>query len=447
MASPTIIPPKSYAARGATKDIPLDDMAQFLGALVETELASATVANQAALGRAVRPTGHRVDGSLHDGIRVALYEAGGAQIDEWIIPDVEPWLALRVSSPGDTLVRDTTALRVLRESGGGALLIGRSSGNRVTIQADGFTTGENDFVAKAFGRGWTDGLLSRRLGPLRGGHPKDIVFKIRSASEPSAPVGYVIDPSTGDATPGSDGYVLVTAADPAGSDPLWNAAVHNPVDAATGLYRTSIPASDWIVYPVGSTYRQEFTADDEEPQTWTAAAPADTAYLETRVRKPDGTWAYYIVRDDRVEPWEVLFNVELTAAVSTIILPEAFDFTQRTFLEWVGRQRNPGAATEEGQRGSRRAVFFASDHIWSVATAVPDDTAHWRDIWLVMAEVWNNVNQGLVQPNAAASADQQIVRVQPYGGTVDARGTAIQGFRVTLAYTDENFQLTLRARK
>lgn len=443
MASPTTVPSKDWAARASSKDIPLEEMAEILGAVVQSELASVSVANQAALATAVRLTGNRVDGALHDSIRVALFNGtSGTLIGEWIIPDVEPWLELLASSPGDTLVEGTTALRVVQADGGNALLIGRSGGNRVTIQADGFATAETDFLAKSYGRGWSDGLLGRRLGPLREGHPKDIVFKRRSAAKPPAPVGYVIDSSTGEATPGNDGWVLITAPDPDGTDPLWNAAVHNPVDAATGLYHTTV--DDWIIYAVGSTYRQEFTDDRDDPKTWVATPPADTQYLETRIRKDDGTWAYYLVRDDEYKRWDVIFNQTLTGSPTTIMLPEEVDFGQYAFVEFAGRQFIPGSA--HPTEPNRRNHFFQADHIYSTAETAPDSgVAHFRTIHLILAETWAAVTQGYTPPSEVTpGATIQVLHIWPFGsGDAQKR---IRGFRIEHDYTANNFNLILKAR-
>ena len=222
---------------------------------------------------------------------------------------------------------------------------GVPGGNRPFIEAPtpGFTTALTNFTAKSFGRGWSGGALGRRLGPLRGGHPKDIVLKRRSATEPAVPTGYTIDPSSGDVTPGTDGFVLVTEPDPAGNDPLWNATVHNPVDEATGLYHTTIPDANWIIYPTGTLYRQEFTSDFNEPKTWTAVAPINTDYLETRIRNQDGSWSNYVVRNDSVgaRTWTTFFGGNVSA--SPWDFGANFDWSQ---FEW-----NSGNDAPEECRG------------------------------------------------------------------------------------------------
>ena len=84
-----------------------------------------------------------------------------------------------------------------------------------------------------------------------------LFLKRRSATTPADPVGVTFD-SSGVATPGTDGWILDTSPDPAGSDPLWVAVAHNPYDPETETYN---PES-WSVVLAGSSFRQQWAEDE-----------------------------------------------------------------------------------------------------------------------------------------------------------------------------------------
>ena len=428
---------KPFALVEHADGVPADELGEILGALVETELAAVTAANQAALATALRLTGQRIDPALHDGLRVGAYRPDGTLLAQWAIPDITAWTGLDASAPGDTLVRDATARRVLTTDGTHALLIGRSGGNRVTVQADGFAPTET-VVMKSFGRGWSSGLLDRRLGPLRGGHPRDIVYKQRSAGMPDAPAGYTVDTGTGDSTPGSDGWVLVTEPDPPGTDPMWNAAAHNPIDAATGLYHAVVPS--WIIYPVGTTYRQEFTADSEEPKTWTAAPPAgESDYLETRVRDAQGHWRYYVVRDR--SGWSTWTNWRFSQNPGTAWLNAGADWSAAQDVELVFRQE-----LADGTQGNERIVRIPADHVRSVGTT-SDGTAHRYQINFSLTDWYSGYSIGAHADTADVGATGprlNWIKAWIYGAAEGARaGTRI---RLEAGYLTHRTYLRMRSR-
>ena len=406
--------------------VPLNQLSPLLGDRTETLLSSQRLANQAAWTDGFRLTGQKVDVAVHDSIRIAVVESGGDIAEEWSIT-VDEWKALPERSVGDDLAVSGRS-EILR-SDTGTIRIGRSGGNRVLLQLGTYTTALANFNLNGYARSYDGGLLERRVSPARSHPVRDTVLKIRSATTPAAPVGVTFD-SNGYATPGSDGWVLSTDPDPAGSDPLWLAAAHNPYDADTETYSPE----GWIVTQGGSSFRQQWAEDDSGP--WQDTPPTG-ARLVTRVRV-NGAWQTYVVRDDTDAGW-VWFCVATLAANGsphTIELDHT-DWSDFKWIEFIMRQ-NDGT-----NNGNRRSVVVPADHVTGMGATV-DLTSRYT-LNMLLSETGQGWTQGgtdNLTSLGVANLHAQVLQVRAYGAAHGrSQGTHL---RVDLGFNDYNVAFVMR---
>ena len=132
----------------------------LLGISKETLLSRRVAANIATLeNNAWRLTGQPADPAVYDRVRVNI---GTRDTFSLSIIDL---LAITHASQHDVLVEGTTGRLVT--TNGGTLLVGRTSGNRLMIQAVTYTTTETDFEVTVTGQSSSSGLLDRRLGVIQ----------------------------------------------------------------------------------------------------------------------------------------------------------------------------------------------------------------------------------------------------------------------------------------
>lgn len=420
-------PTKAYAQLLNADGIPLSDLQQLLGSQTETLLSSRRVANEAAWGNGFRFTGTQVDVSIHDSIRIALVSGAGALVEDWTV-SVEDWAAIGVAAAGDDI--SSSAASLILRSDTGTIRIGRTSANRVLCQRGTYTTTETDFNLNAYARSYDGGLLERRISPSRANPIRDIVLKTRSATQPSAPTNVTFD-ANGVATPsGADGWVLITDPDPAGTDPLWLAAAHNPYDSLTEMYQPEA----WVVTLGGSSFRQQWAEEDEGP--WTDTPPADATRLLTRVRV-NGMWQTYVVRDDSPEGWTWLVATTLPANSSPHMVPlDVQDWTGFKWVEIIMRQFNGSL------QGNRRSLLVPADHLIGTGDAVNLDSRYTLN--LLMGEANSAWTQGSIDrvTQIAAGVYTQTFRVRAYGlGSARQRASHLH---VIPGYNTDDIGFTVR---
>ena len=410
--------------------VPLSHLPALLGDRNETLLASTRLADEAAWTDGFRLAGTAVNVSTHDEIRIAVVATDGDLVEQWVL-DVDDWRILPEQGPGDDLSVAGRSKRVISETG--TIRIGRSGGNRVLVQRGTFTTALTNFNLNVYARSYDGGLLERRVSSTRSNAPRDVVFKIRSATgTPAAPTG-VTFAADGTATPGSDGYVLVTDPDPPGTDPLYIASAHNPYNYVTETYQPEA----WVITLGGSAYRQEWADDELGPWLPSPATLTNALRLITRVRV-NGVWETFVVRDDTPQAW-VWFVVARLAANSSphILTLNPSNWEDFKFIEFIMRQRN-GATS-----GNRRSVIVPADHVTSMGDAV-DLTSRYI-LNLLLGETVQSWTQGatdrfatLVTPNL----DTQSLRVFVYGDeAARSHGTNL---RVDVGFNDHDVDFVMR---
>jgi len=409
--------------------VSLNQLNPLLGSEQETLLSSQRLANQAAWTDGFRLTGTAVDVSVHDNIRIAVVESGGDIAEEWTTT-VDEWKTLSAQSVGDDLAQSGRSL-ILR-SDTGTIRIGRSSGNRILLQLGTWTTSLQNFNLNGYARSYDGGLLERRIQPTRVNPVRDVVLKRRSATTPADPVGVTFD-SAGVATPGTDGWILDTSPDPAGSDPLWVAVAHNPYDPETETYN---PES-WSVVLAGSSFRQQWAEDETGP--WQDTPIANATRLVTRVRI-NGVWNTYVVRDDSYTPWTLFVAATIPAGATqpfTTAL-RAQDWRGFRLMEIILHQGNGSA------RGNRLSLLVPADYIYSSgvdASSIDDDLT----INLTMSEYANAWSLGDRDPYAGVivpSLGIQTFRMNFYGYA--ARQNRATHLRMNVGYTGDQVQLYIR---
>jgi len=412
--------------------IPLEHLQLLLGAERETQLVGNLFANQAAWGNGKKLLGDLVDVASHDSIRISVVQSDGVLVQQWVV-SIDEWRELPAQQNGDDLSVAGRSITV--RSGTGTIRVGRTAVNRILVQRGSFTTAATNFFINAYARLYDGGLLQRRIASLRTNPSRDTVLKKRSATEPDAPVGVTFD-ANGHATPGSDGWVQTTDADPPGSDPIWLAAAHNPYDVLTETYSPEA----WIITPGGSTYRQEFAEDESGP--WQETPPVDTPRLVTRIRV-NGNLVIYTIRDDTASGWH-WFKTETLVANSSgdpyLIELDDTDWSAYKWIEFVIRQF---VGTTQG---NRRSIVIPADHIYSTGTAVDLTSAYTLNI--LITEFGSDWTMGSIDAFTNAitpNAVQQTMRLRFYGRQAALnQGTHIHA---TLGYTDDNVAFVMRGIK
>ena len=411
------------------KDIPLDNLRLLLGLERETQLVNNTIANQAALNMARRLSGNQVDVSVHDSLRISAVESGGTSIADWIV-DVDEWRNLPANANDADISASGQSLVVL--SPVGTIRVGRTSGSRVLVQRGSFTTAQTNFFLNVYARLYDGGLLERRIGNLRVNPVRDAVLKQRSASTPAAPTGFTFD-STGQITPGSDGWILATEPDPAGTDPLWIATAHNPYDRETETYNPEA----WSVVLGGSSFRQQWATDESGP--WQDTPPADATRLVTRVRI-NGAWNVYTVRDDTAESWQWFQTFSLGANGSPYIFPlqPNSNWNGFKFIEFIIRQYTGTVV------GNRRSVLIPADHVQSIGlTNANLDSPYTLNI--LLSEFGGGFTYGNADnfaSNVVPSILQNTLRLRLYGGPRASRSATHA--HLTLGYEAEQVDFVMR---
>lgn len=412
--------------------VPLSHLNPLLGGQTETLLSSQRLANQAAWTQGYRLTGNPVDVSVHDSIRVAVVSSGGVIAEEWTA-SVDEWRALPALGIGDDLAQSGRSI-ILR-SDTGTIRLGRSSGNRLLVQLGTYVTSLTNFNLNGYALSFDGGLLERRIGPSRSHPLRDTILKIRSATEPAAPVGVTFS-SDGVATPGSDGYVLVTEPDPPGTDPLWLAAAHNPYDPDTETYNPEA----WIITPGGTSFRQQWATDEDGPWLDSSSTLATAVRLVTRIRI-NGVWETYVVRDSSYVPW-TLFVVANIAANSAqpgdFALRGGGDWRNFRLMEVIMHQRNGS------YRGNRLSMLVPSDYILSAGpdTSNLDAELTYNFMMSEYAYGWSLGSRDPYDGVIVPSQGVQTFRLQFYGQA--ARQNRASRVRVTTGYTGDSCQLYMR---
>ena len=411
--------------------IPLSQLSPLLGQETETLLSSQRLANEAAWTQGFRLTGQPVNVSEHDSIRIAVVSSGGVLVEEWNV-DVNDWKQLTGQSVGDDLAQ--AGRSIILRSDTGTIRIGRSTGNRILLQLGTYTTVLTDFNLNGYARSYGGGLLERRIAPSRSHPVRDTVLKIRSASEPADPVGVTFD-ADGVATPGSDGYVLVTDADPSGTDPIWLAAAHNPYDPVTETY---VPEA-WVKTLGGTAYRQQWASDETGPWLDSPDTLANAQRLVSRVRV-NGVWQIYVIRDNSYVPW-TLFVAATMPAGSTQPFTTALrnqDWRNFRMMELILHQGNGTA------RGNRLSLLVPADYLYSSgnsASSINNDLT----MNLLMSEYANAWSLGDTDPYAGVivpSIGVQTFRMNFYG--CNERDNRATHLRVTVGYTQDRTQFYMR---
>ena len=411
------------------RDIPLDNLRLLLGRERETQLVNNTIANEAALDSARRLSGAQVDVSVHDSLRISAVQSDGVQIAEWFV-DVDAWRVLNNRSNGDDISGSGDSVLVLSDVG--TIRVGRTAGGRVLVQRGSFTTAQTNFFLNVHARLYDGGLLERRIANLRVNPVRDAVLKQRSATTPAAPTGFTFD-ATGQITPGSDGWILATQPDPAGTDPLWIATAHNPYDTETETYNPEA----WSVVLGGSSFRQQWATDESGP--WQDTVPADAVRLVTRVRI-NGMWNIYVVRDDTPEGWRWFQTFSLGANGSPYVFPlqPNSDWRGFRFIEFIIRQY-VGTTV-----GNRRSVLVPADHVQSIGLTAQNLNSPYT-LNMLLSEFGGGFTYGAVDSftnNVVPSALQNTLRLRLYGGARAAH-TATHA-HLTVGYEAEQIDFVMR---
>ena len=429
MAIAIPVPTKSYTSLLSAGGVPLAELRELLGTQSETLLANSSVADQAAWGNGRRISGNQVEVSQHDTIRISVTSSSNVVLGEWTL-DVDDWRALPARAPGDDLSADGAGILVLGTSGN--IRVGRTSGSRLLVQRGSFTTTETNFFINVHARLYDGGLLERRIANLRVNPVRDAVLKRRAATTPAAPTGFTFD-ATGQITPGSDGWILATEPDPAGSDPLWIATAHNPYDTETETYNPEA----WSVVLGGSSFRQQWATDESGP--WQDSPPADATRLVTRVRI-NGMWNVYVVRDDTAESWQWFQTFSLGANGSPYNFPlqPNSNWNGFKFIEFIMRQYTGTTV------GNRRSVLIPADHVQSIGlTNANLDSPYTLNI--LLSEFGGGFTYGSADnfaSNVVPSALQNTLRLRLYGGPRASRSATHA--HLTVGYEAEQIDFVMR---
>ena len=411
------------------RDIPLDNLRLLLGRERETQLVNNTIANEAALDSARRLSGAQVDVSVHDSLRISAVQSDGVQIAEWFV-DVDAWRALNSNSAGDDISGSGDSVLVLSDVG--TIRVGRTGGGRVLVQRGSFTTAQTNFFMNVHARLYDGGLLERRIANLRVNPVRDAVLKTRSATTPAAPTGFTFD-ATGQITPGSDGWILATQPDPAGTDPLWIATAHNPYDTETETYNPEA----WSVVLGGSSFRQQWATDESGP--WQDNPIDDATRLVTRVRI-NGAWQVYVVRDDTAESWQWFQTFSLGANGSPYVFPlqPNSNWNGFKFIEFIIRQYTGTVM------GNRRSVLVPADHVQSIGLTNANLNSPYT-LNLSLTELGGTFTYGAADPftnNVVPSVFQNTLRLRLYGGARASRSATHA--HLTVGYEAEQIDFVMR---
>jgi len=411
--------------------IPLEHLQLLLGAERETQLVGNLFANQAAWGNGKKLLGDSVDVAAHDSLRISVVQSDGVLVQQWVV-SIDEWRALPGQRNGDDLSVAGRSLTLRSDSG--TIRVGRTAYNKILVQRGSFSTAATNFFINAHARLYDGGLLQRRISNLRPNPNRDTVLKKRSAARPDAPVGVTFD-ANGNATPGSDGWIQSTEADPPGTDPIWLAAAHNPYDSATETYDPEA----WIITLGGAAHRQQWAADESGPWLDATDTLEDAPRLVTRVRV-NGNWQVYTVRDGTASGWH-WFRTQTLAADSAgapyLIPLDDTDWSDYKWIEFIIRQFTGTT------QGNRRSVLIPADHVYSTGAAVDLTSAYTLNI--LITEFGSDWTMGPIDAFTNAitpNAVQQTMRLRFYGREAALnQGTHVHA---TLGYTDDDVAFVMR---
>ena len=440
MGIPLVPPPKRFATP-AGAGVPLDELPDLIGQPIDTQLSTTNLADEAAWGNGHRLTGQPVDVAQHDRITIE-HRDGNTVLGRWRI-DVDEWRRITVGAQGADLSIGNLGVskpNLLYAStiadDDESILIGRTSTNRILVQRQRYTTDATSYQVNAYARYYDDGVLGRRLLGTTGGVARDSVLKIRSAAKPADPAGVTFDAS-GNAIPGSDGYVRFTDPDPAGSDPLWYATAHNPYNTADETYG---PVEAWIVTPASSSTPPEFSTDQI---TWTAAPP-DAVNYYVRVRDSMGAWQVFeIGRGVRTSWTRFAYYAGGTGTFAVIAAQNGGDWTEYQLIELLFRQRVRNA-DDQVVLGNVRSIVMPASRFLSGGNSDPGALVRDTTVHAYFSDTGSDWSRGEYGDFSGLVNDVngQYVQITAYGYPLYEQ--RMRHIRVTPSYIGDGWHFDMR---
>ncbi len=354
MAIPLNGPNKEYAGLMSPDGVPLGELQAlvgdpntiFLGANGNSDLATL-------FSIAIEIGPLAVSVSDHDFIRVTVDNGSGFS---WQIP-VQDFTGIpSPASEGDDIsVGDAAgnqrSVTIEESNGGNTILMGRTDSNVVLLQFGTFAPAPTQNPAppasmRVSAITHNQGLVRRRIDPLRNHITRTIILQRHSATEPPAP-------ASGEVT--FDGLTTTLARNSewadinleiSGTDPRWIASVEFRYISVLDRW---IPVGAWTVHLANNSFRIQYASSSTGP--WLASDPGTTE-LWVRYRLQDGTWATHQTRVASISrAWRnirVLFlpggQVSITESVSQMDLDQfeliSFQYQEDTNDGVLGTQGN-----------------------------------------------------------------------------------------------------------
>ena len=337
MAIAIDIPSKSYAALLNTDGVPLSDLQQMVGDPLTIFWGSNGDRDLASLFSIARPIGTRaISVADHDILRVTI-DNGDDYV--WELP-VQDFTGIpTAASAGDTLVAPTTAIEVAEASGGNTILVGRTDSNVFLMQVGTYAPAPTQSPAppstfRLVAITHNEGLVRRRIDPLRNHVTRQVVVHRHSATRPVAPTSSEVtfDGFNTIIEPNSEWTDINTNI--VGSDPLWIASREFQYISILDRW---IGRSAWSIHLASSSFRIQYSSTADGP--WVDTDPG-TPELWVRYRLDDGTWATHQTRvSSSSRSWSTLAIASLRAGQVSVtrstptIDPDDFEWFCFTYQE------------------------------------------------------------------------------------------------------------------
>ena len=396
----------------------------LLGVERETPLASRIASDITDLQTdAWRVAGQPVDPSTFSSLRIEVVDSSGT-LQHDIRMSVQEFLAIQHADQNDTLSATNSSVKSL---GGDDIRVGRSSGNRVLLQADAgeYTNALTNFRVNVVGIYFYKGLLEQYLGGVQ--YPVKIrrwLFGWASDANATAPSRESIS---------IDGSQNVTSTYQSGDTIDW-LPVHLVVSAASNQRRAcpvdvfwSHETQTWDfeigpVYLFHTLYDGGFSQNEFGPFSVLESDDWDDLWI--RVRDPQGSWIVTQIREaspiSRPVNWRPGTLFELTFGNGEVYKINSFniDWTDRQFFEFYMRQYPDSGAMTDATLEREQSCIVAADRVRTVTSAHQDSFQRYSN-WFHFGLREMTWGQGPVDETTNAYQDLAIFRVNLLASPID----------------------------
>ena len=372
-----------------------------------------------------RVTGQPIDPSIYHQLRIEILASDGT-FQHDVIMSVKEFISITHASQGDTLGATNS---VEKSMGGDDIRVGRTSGNRVLLQADAgeYTNALTNFRVNVTGVYYYDGHLSRQIDGVQ--YPTKIrrwLFGWASTANAVAPSreSIRIDGSqnvtsvyeSGDTIDWLPVHLVVSA----GSNQRWA----TPVDV---FWSQETQTWDFELNPVYSfstvdNYDGGFSQSQFGP--FSVLESDDWEDLWIRVRDPQGGWITSQIREAsplaRPVNWRPGTLFELTFGNGEVYKINSFniDWTDRQFFEFYMRQYPDSGAMTDATLEREQSCIVSADRVRTVESGDQDTFQRYSN-WFHFGLREMTWGQGPVDQTTNAYQDLAIFRVNLLASPVD----------------------------